>query len=204
MSQSSPTPATVHKSSSGGMFLGLISWVLFTIIAEHGTLKAASIAALVIAIGVAAYSMRGGDKPKMIETAAVATFIVFTVIALIADPSVTHWLTRYARAIAAAVLAVLVFGSLLFVPFTEEYARESVPQQYWGSAEFKAVNRRLTILWGGVFAVMTCSHVVAGTIDEPLTNIIFNWAIPIALVVWGSKQSTAEKGNTQHPNVGAA
>jgi hypothetical protein len=61
--------------------------------AEHGTLKIASIAAVVIAIAVCVYSTRGGRRPKMIELVAVATFIVFTVIAFVADPSVTHWLT---------------------------------------------------------------------------------------------------------------
>src|SRR5579875_2259822 len=204
MSQTSPATGAAHKSSGAGMFLGLVSWVLFTIIAEHGTLKIASVAALVIAVGVCVYSMRGGSRPKMIELAAVGTFVVFTAVSFVADPSLTHFLTRYARAIAAAVLAVLVFGSLLFVPFTEEYAREQVPEQYWGSPEFTAVNRRLTMLWGGVFAVMTCSHVVAGLLDHRATNIIFNWVIPIALVLWGSKQSTAGKDNTRQTHVRAA
>jgi hypothetical protein len=44
----------------------------------------------------------------MIELAAVATFAVFTVIAFIADPSVTHWLTRYARAVASGAGAARV------------------------------------------------------------------------------------------------
>jgi lysylphosphatidylglycerol synthetase-like protein (DUF2156 family) len=176
------------------MFIGLASWILFTIIAEHGTLKLASIAALVIAIGVCVYSMQGGKQPKLIELAAVATFIVFTVIAFAADPSLTHWLTRYARAVAAGVLALLVFGSLLFVPFTEEYAREIVPREHWHTEQFKQVNRKLTVLWGEIFLVMTASHIIAGTVDKQGTNIIFNWVVPIALVVWGTKQSTADKG----------
>jgi hypothetical protein len=175
------------------MFLGLASWVLFTVIAEHGTLKVASIAALVIALGVCVYSMQGGKRPKLIELAAVATFIVFTVIAFAADPSLTHWLTRYARAVAAAVLSMLVFGSLLFVPFTEEYAREMVPREYWHSEQFKQVNRKLTVLWGEIFLVMTGSHIIAGAVDKRPTNIIFNWVIPIGLVLWGVKQSTADK-----------
>jgi hypothetical protein len=129
----------------------------------------------------------------MIEVAAVATFIGFAVVAFVADASVTHWLTRYARAVAAGVLACLVFGSLLFVPFTEQYARETVPREHWSSPRFKAINRRLTALWGGVFAAMTVSHVIAGVIDHRITNLIFNWAIPIALVVWGTKQSTGAK-----------
>jgi uncharacterized membrane protein YhaH (DUF805 family) len=188
-----PAPAKSAAPSGAGILVGLAPWFLFTIIAEHGTLKIASIAAVVIAAGVCIYSMRDGGRPKMIELAAVATFIVFTVIAFTADASVTHWLTRYARAVAAGVLALLVFGSLLFVPFTEEYARETVPPERWNSPRFKTINRRLTALWGGVFAVMTVSHVIAGVIDERPTNIVFNWVIPIALVIWGSKQSTGAK-----------
>jgi hypothetical protein len=143
MSQSSPAVAARKSAGSAGMLIGLVPWVLFTIIAEHGTLKVGSIAALVIAVGVCVYSSRGGGRPKLIEGAAVVTFGVFTVIAFVADPSLSHWLTRYARAIAAAALALLVFASLQFVPFTEQYARERVPQQYWNSPKFKAVNRRL-------------------------------------------------------------
>jgi hypothetical protein len=186
-------PAKSTAPSGLGIVIGLVPWFLFTIIAEHGTLKIASIAAVVIAVGVCIYSARNGGRPKMIELAAVATFTVFTIIAFIADPAVTHWLTRYARAVAAGVLSLLVFGSLWFVPFTEEYAREMVPREHWNSPRFTAVNRRLTVLWGGVFAVMTVSHVIAGVVDHRGTNIVFNWVIPIALVVWGSKQSTGVK-----------
>ena len=188
-----PTPAKPAALSGAGIIIGLVPWFLFTIIAEHGTLKIAAIAAAVIAVVVCLYSARAGGRPKMIELAAVATFIVFTVIAFTADPSVTHWLTRYARAIAAGVLAVLVFGSLLFVPFTEEYARQAVPREHWNSPRFKEVNRRLTVMWGGIFAVMTVSHVIAGEVDHRGTNIIFNWVIPIALVLWGVKQSGASE-----------
>lgn len=188
-SPASPTP-TASPPAGGGIFIALIPWILFTIVAQHGTLKLAAIVALLISVGVCAYSMRGGGRPKMIEIAAVGTFIVFTVIAFVADASVTHWLTEYARAVAAAVLSLLVFGSLSFVPFTEEYARERVPRQYWSSPRFKAINRRLTAMWGAIFAVMTVSHVIAGTADTKITNLIFNWAIPIGLVVWGIKQSS--------------
>jgi hypothetical protein len=188
---SAKTTASAKAAPSGiGIVIGLVPWFLFTVIAEHGTLKFASIASVVIALGVCVYSSRNGGRPKMIEIAAVVTFIGFTVVAFVADPSVTHWLTRYARAVAACVLALLVFGSLLFVPFTEEYAREVVPREHWNSPKFKEINRRLTLLWGGVFAVMTVSHVIAGVADETRTNIIFNWVIPIALVLWGVKHST--------------
>jgi hypothetical protein len=84
------------------------------------------------------------------------------------------------------------FMHILFVaPFTEHYAREQVPEQYWGSPKFKEINRKLTTMWACIFAAMVPFHVIAGAIDTKAGNIIFNWAIPLGLVVWGIKRSTA-------------
>ena len=60
------------------------------------------------------------------------TFIGFVVVAFLADASTAHWVARYARGIAALILSLISFASLFFTPFTE-YAREQVPEQYWGS-----------------------------------------------------------------------
>jgi Kef-type K+ transport system membrane component KefB len=191
MSFTTARPAS-HRGGSG-ILLGLIPWILFTLVADHGTLKLASVVALALAIGVCAYSARGGGSPKSLEVAAVVAFVGFVAVAFVADASLTHWLTRYARAIAAALLALVAFGSLLHTPFTEQYARQSVPREFWSSPRFKAINRRLTIMWGGIFAVMTVSHVIAGALDTRLTNVIFNWVIPIVLIVKGAQRSTGSR-----------
>lgn len=71
---------------------------------------------------------------------------------------------RYSRAIAAG-LSAIGFGSLLVVPFTEQYARESVPRQFWSSPQFKPINRHLTTMWALVFAAMVPAHVIAGALE---------------------------------------
>ena len=98
---------------------------------------------------------------------------------------------RYARAIAAGLLSTIAFGSLWLTPFTGQYARESVPRQLWSTSQFKQINRQLTTMWALIFAAMTPTHVIAGAIDTHSANLIFNWAIPIALVVWGVEHTTA-------------
>jgi hypothetical protein len=169
------------------MYVALVPWLLFTVIAEHGTLKIASIAALVIAIGIAIPAIRQGN-PKVIEIGAAVAFAGFTVVAFVADPSVAHWLERYARAVAAGLLAIIALGSLLFTPFTEQYARERVPRELWSSPKFKAINRQLTLLWAGVFCAMVVSHVIAGEIDKRGANIFFNWVVPVFLVLSAIKR----------------
>jgi hypothetical protein len=174
-------PDKKEKSGSSGFLMAAVPWLLFTVVAEHGTLKLAAIAALVISIYVARPGIQAG-KPKALELGAVVTFAAFTVAAFAVDPSVAHWLERYARAIAAGLLALIAFGSLLAVPFTEQYARDKVPSEYWGTPKFKAVNRKLTTIWACTFAAMVPFHIAAGAINSRPTNILFNWITPFALV----------------------
>ncbi|MGH2887662.1 MAG: hypothetical protein ACRDPA_34010, partial [Solirubrobacteraceae bacterium] len=109
----------------------------------------------------------------------------------VADSATAHWVSRYARGIAALILAAIAFGSLLFVPFTEQYAREQVPEQYWGSPQFKQINRKLSALWGFVFIAMVPFHIIAGAVNTRPAIIVCNWVIPIGLVIWGIKRTSA-------------
>ncbi|HEX4345773.1 MAG TPA: hypothetical protein VHZ31_09440 [Solirubrobacteraceae bacterium] len=190
MSTQLSVPTTTEKTHHNGMFVALVPWVLFTVVAEHGTLKAASIITLVVAIAIALPSIRARE-PKIIELGGIVAFFAFAIVAFTADGSTAEWLTRYARAVAAGLLAAIALGSLLFVPFTEQYARAELPREYWSSPVFKALNRRLTLLWAGVFAAMVPSHVIAGTLDSTPANIVFNWVIPIGLVLLGLNRTQA-------------
>jgi hypothetical protein len=181
------TRPTEHGPGTG-IYLAFVPWILFSLITQHDTLKAAAVVALIAAVLIAAPAVFAG-RPRMLEIGAVVAFVGFTIVAFIADPSTTHWVARYARAIAALLLAVIAFSSLLFVPFTEQYARESVPRQFWSTPRFKRVNRQLTVMWGCVFLAMVASHIVAGAIDTRRGNTIFNWVIPIILIIWAVKRT---------------
>jgi uncharacterized membrane protein len=183
-----------QSSESGaggkGIYIALIPWIVFTVLVAHSSLKLGSFAALAAAVVIAVPGVLKG-RPKLLEVGAVVTFVGFVVVAFLADASVAHWVSRYARGIAALILSLISFGSLLFVPFTEQYAREQVPEEYWGSPRFKQLNRKLTTLWACVFAAMVPFHVIAGAIDTKPGNIVFNWLIPLALVFWAIKRTSA-------------
>jgi hypothetical protein len=182
-----------HQRTDGhaghGIYVALLPWVLFSLITQHDTLKAAAVVALLAAIGIAGPSLLRG-RPKLLELGAVVAFAGFAVAAFRVDHSTGEWIARYARAIAAGGLAAIAFGSLLWTPFTEQYARESVPCQLWSSPRFKEINRRLTAMWGWVFVTMVPCHVIAGAIDTRRANTIFNWVIPVALILWAAKRTT--------------
>ena len=46
-------------------------------------------------------------------------------------------------------------------------------------------------MWAAVFAAMVPAHVIAGALDTHRANLIFNWAIPIVLVIWAAKRTAA-------------
>jgi len=181
-----------QESSEGGLglFVGLVPWVVFTVLAEHANLKLGAAAALVAAVLVALPGIKA-RKPKVLELGAVATFAGFLAVAFAVDAAVAHDVARYARGIAAGALSLIAFASLLYVPFTEQYAREKVPAAAWTSPQFKAINRRLTAMWGMIFAAMVPFHVAAGVIDTQRGNIVLNWIVPGLLVLWGVKRSAA-------------
>ncbi|HVO55637.1 MAG TPA: hypothetical protein VMT37_14590 [Solirubrobacterales bacterium] len=177
-----PSPTKPDRPGSS-IWLGFVPWLVFVVISRRDTPTAAVVVGLLAAIAVAIPGIRAG-RPKILELGTVAFFVVFGAIVIAADPGSHDVLVRYARAFATAGLALIAFGSLaLGSPFTEQYAREQVEESQWSSPAFHAVNRRLTALWGAAFVAMTCSHVIAGAIDTRRAETIFNWVIPIVLVI---------------------
>jgi hypothetical protein len=186
----SSTKSSEAAGGGNGIFIALIPWIIFSVLASHSTLKVGSLVALAAAALIAMRGIRSGH-PKSLEIGAVITFVGFVVVAFVADAATAHWVARYARGIAALILAGIAFGSLLFVPFTEQYAREQVPEQYWGSPRFKQINRKLSALWGFVFIAMVPFHIIAGAVNTRAVTIICNWVIPLGLVIWGIKRTSA-------------
>ena len=72
-----PTPQTNDAGPRPGIYLAFIPWIVFTLVAQHSTLKLAAIGALLASVLIAARSARAGG-PKLIELGAVLAFVGFT------------------------------------------------------------------------------------------------------------------------------
>ncbi len=192
MSTGSTTAGRIQErgKTGFGIYVAFVPWVLFTLITQHDGLKAAAIAALAASVIIALPGLFAG-RPKLLELGAVVAFAGFAIVAFGADAATTALVARYARAMAAGVLALIASGSLLLTPFTEQYARESVRRELWSSPRFKQINRRLTLMWAWVFVAMIPSHLIAGAVDTRRANTIFNWVVPIVLVIWAAKRTAA-------------
>ncbi len=185
--------------NSKKMFLSLIPWVLFSVVINRHGADAAAIAALAAAALSLVFLVKDNEQTgiKIIDITGVTTFGVLAGFGFVGGQSVDNWIADYGRGSAAAVLAVIMLGSAITVPFTEAYARGSVPQEYWTSPVFRSVNRKISALWGGVVAIMAAGHLLAGSIDpasNPISgarpaDLILNWGVPILLILFAVKQT---------------
>jgi hypothetical protein len=175
--------AAGNSRSHSNIWLGFVPWILFAVLCRRDSLQAAVVVGLVGAVVVGLPGILAG-RPKLLELGTIAFFIVFVIVVLVVDPGADDFLNRYGRAIATAGLALIAVLSLLIGrPFTEQYAREQVDPGLWKTERFTELNRHFTAAWALVFILMACCHVAAGAIDTHRAETIFNWVIPIALVV---------------------
>ncbi len=173
------------------ILLGMAPWIVFSVIVHDTGPQVATVIAAVLSLGLAIWQRR------LLEFTSLAVFVVLAVIAH-GGAANAEWVAVWGRTTAAVVLAAVMLLSAATVPFTEAYAKESVPQQYWGSPKFRETNRRISALWGLVVLGMAVSHVVAALVNPDAAtagltsghgNLLLNWVIPILLIAQGVKQT---------------
>jgi hypothetical protein len=182
------------------VLVGFVPWIVFTLVATRtgpGAVGVACVLAFLVAVGLIVRSVSRGESPKVLEVVGAVVFLGLGGISLV-YPAADAFLSGYGRAVAAAVLAAVIFLLLPVMPFTEQYARESVPREYWNTAEFRSINRRISAAWGGVVATMAVSHALAGTFEAPdpgvrllhrPVDLVFNWIVP-GVLVWAAARYT--------------
>ncbi|MET7645502.1 hypothetical protein ABZS83_18030 [Streptomyces sp. NPDC005426] len=165
---------------TGNLFFAFAPWIIFDVIAAPSTWEFATLAGLVAAVVLNLPDLRRGSF-KVLEITGIAFFAVLSVLALFLDRQDLLWVERYAQVLSSSVIAVVALGSLAFVPFTEQYARETTPREVWGSPVFRQVNQVLTLVWGGVFAATALLGLLA--VHTSSGADWYNWIIPVVLLV---------------------
>jgi hypothetical protein len=161
-------------------FVGFVPWIIYWVVADgpstwmYGALCAV-LAALILGVSMG----RGG--PRLLEVVTIVFFVGVTVAGMVMGAKDRDWMDTYAATLSSGVLAAMALGSLAFVPFTEQYARESAPQQESEKAAFRRTNRVLTLMWALVFALTAILGFVAA--KAPSTSDWTNWVIPVVVIV---------------------
>ncbi|MCW2650192.1 MAG: hypothetical protein JWR32_1168 [Mycobacterium sp.] len=168
------------SGEQGTAFAGFAPWIIYWVVADspstwlYGALCAV-ISAVILGVSVG----RGGLK--LFDVVTIVFFMAITIAGMVVGAHDRDWMDTYANTLASAVLAAMALASLAFVPFTELYARESVPPQMWNDWGFKRTHRTLTLMWGLVFGATAILGLIA--VEAPETADWTDWVIPIVLIL---------------------
>jgi hypothetical protein len=180
-------------------FAGFVPWIIFWVVAgSPSTWEYGAIGAAVAAV-ILAGPWAGIERLKMLDVLTIVFFVAVAIIGAVAGANDRDWMDRYSTVISSGALGLLALGSLAFVPFTEQYARESTPPEVWRLPGFRKVNRVLTLVWALAFIATAVLGYIA--VIAPGTSDWTNWILPIALIVgafkftnWYPERATATDG----------
>jgi uncharacterized membrane protein len=169
---------------SASPFAGFVPWIIFWVVAsspstwEYGAIGAA-LAAILLAVPST------GRRVKILDVVTIVFFVALAIAGAVAGAHDRDWMDRYSNVISSGALGLLALGSLAFVPFTEQYARESTPPEMWRLPAFRKVNRVLTLVWAVAFLGTAVLGYIAVVV--PATSDWTNWVLPIVLIVGAFK-----------------
>lgn len=165
-------------------------WMVF-LLANRVTSFYGAVVAAVIAVGVVLARAISRRRLHLLDLASMVYFLALGAVLGAVHPGHIDLWARYAQAGSHTALTVIVFGSVLIGrPFTESYARQSTPEAVWHTAEFHAINRRISAIWGLAFLVGTVSLFVAGSVDY--RQVLLRVVIPFGALAWAYKYTQAQ------------
>jgi hypothetical protein len=172
------------------IILGLVPFALYALLAGVMPVGWAALIGMLAAVVAVIVELRGGIKA--VPVVGIVVLGAFAWLGFAGDPFVQSLLEYYGRGLATLALAIYMLVTAGFAPFTAQFARQSVPKQYWKSERFIRINRHLSLAWGGVVLVTAVCHLIAGGLvvagaSAPIIVLGLNWAIPVFAILWTVK-----------------
>jgi hypothetical protein len=182
-------------------FLPLIAFSLLSRILPHDYIGVAGLVAAVIAL-IAIATSRPWWPPKILNTCSLVLFALIAVLGFTLGKNDDRWLATWGGSGIGLVIGLIILALIPVMPFTEQFARESVPPSEWTSPTFKKINRVLSTAWGAAIVAVGASRVVAAAINghttRRLPDILLGLVIPAAIVVYMLKFSKSYPDRITH------
>jgi hypothetical protein len=176
-------------------------WIVFLLTARLTNVGVATGVGAIAAVIVLVRAVANGHL-HLLDVVGPLYFAALAAVLIVVHPAHLDDWSRYAQAGSHAALTFIVFASILVGrPFTASYARETTPREYWHTAAFEAVNRRISSVWGLAFLVGTVSLIVAGTVD--VRQVLLRIIVPFGSLLLAYKYTQAriadhdDSGDTQ-------
>ena len=187
-------------------FSPLIAFSLLSKVLPSSDIGVAGLVAALLAL-VVMLTSRPVWPPKILNA---CSFVVFTVLAVLGFSLGTGdktWLATWPGGGVAIVIGAVMLLLVPVIPFTEQYAKESVPREEWGSPTFKRVNHGLSLAWGVATVLIGFARVAAEAVarhssGHHLAQILLGAGVPIVVIVYMLKftQGYPERVAHAEPN----
>jgi hypothetical protein len=161
-------------------FVGFVPWIIYWVVAQGPSTWTFGALSAVLSAIILGVSM-GRGAPRLLEVVTVVFFVGVTAAGMIVGAQDRDWMDTYSTTLSSSVLAVMALSSLAFVPFTEQYARDTATMQDWEKVALRQTNRTLTLMWAMVFGLIAMLGYLAAQLPE--TGDWTNWVIPVVVVV---------------------
>lgn len=171
-----------------GILFGFAPWIVYWVLVGNVPFHTAVLVALAVAVGTFAIGRIRGAAGRTLETGAVATFLVLTVLTFtVSEAFMEQWMQPLSN---AAIFLVALISLLIGRPFVREFAEVGQPKEVVESDLFKRITTVLTWIWVAAFAGMTVSSAIPpivygeATILDTRTPLSFvcYWVIPFSLL----------------------
>jgi hypothetical protein len=145
------------------VLLGLTPFITFFALTRLVHPLAGLVGAFTVALLLGFVQWRRGESVKVLEIGSLALFGALVLYTLVARP---EWTVATVRLAVDGGLFAIAFVSLLIgQPFTLQYARESVPREFWTLPVFFTTNQRITAVWTAAFAIMAGADALAQYVE---------------------------------------
>ena len=173
------------------LIIGFSPLIVFSVLTKalpSGDIGVCALVAAVLALVAMAIS-RPVWPPKVLNVCSFVLFTVLTVLGFTLGKHDDSWLATWGGAGVGLVLGAFILALVPVMPFTEQYAREEVPRQEWGSATFKRINHALSLAWGTAIMATGASRLLAEALHRHgsgrvLPQLLLGAAVPVIIVIY--------------------
>ena len=186
------------------LVLAFLPLIVFSVLARflpHGYIGVAGLVAAVAAL-VAILTSHPIWPPKIINSCSLVLFTVTAILGFTLGKNDDRWLATWGGAGVGIILGLIILILVPVIPFTEQFARETVPQAEWSSPTFKKINRVLSTAWGLAIFAVGLSRVAAAAINghttRRLPELLLGLAVPAAIILYMLKFSKSYPDRVTH------
>ena len=192
------------------LILTFLPLIIFSVLARflpHGDIGVAGLVAAVAAL-IAIATGHPVWPPKIINSCSLVLFALIAVLGFTVGSHDDRWLATWGGAGMPLIIGLIILALVPVMPFTEQFARETVPQAYWSSPTFKKINRVLSAGWGVAIFAVGVSRLAAAAINghttRRLPETLLGLVVPLVIIVYMLRFSKSYPHRVAHNEVAQA